>query len=72
MPLPMFISGGLFQFEGFTVSTFHFGWVHFMGANGDSFQRAVVFCTAMVSALLNGTSNSFVCIAIHKKSLLEF
>ena len=39
-----------------------------MGADQDSFQRTVVAVGAVICALLNGTLNALVCMAVHSGS----
>ena len=52
------------QFKGFAVGALVHGGVSFMGANGNAVERTVVFVLAMVSALLNGAFDAFICAAI--------
>lgn len=55
----------LLLLEGQAISTLLGTRVCFMGTNGDMIQGTIVLCFAMVSALLNSTSDAFIGIAIH-------
>lgn len=56
--------------EGLAVRTPVFRGIEFVGTHKDPIQRAVVFAVAMVCALLHGTFNTLIGMAIHTVSLL--
>lgn len=57
-----------FQLEGFAVGAVLHGGVHLMCPNGDAVQRAVILPAAVMGALLYGTFDTcvFVAVTIHK------
>ena len=58
--------------EGLTVGALVHGGICLMGTYQDPLQRAEISILAMVGALLNGTLNALVCMAIHGYILLLF
>ena len=56
--------------EGLAVSALVFSGIHFVGAHQDFIQRTVILMAAVVGALLNGTLDTLVGMAVHSKSLL--
>ena len=58
--------------EGFAVSTLVSSGIGLMGTNQDPLQAAEVCVLAVMGALLNGTLNALVCMAIHGVLLLLF
>ena len=58
--------------EGFAVGTLVHSRILLVGAYQNAVQRAVVFGIAVVSALLNGAFDAFVCLVIHVVVLLLF
>ena len=56
--------------EGLAVGALILGRIGLMGTHQNPVQRAVVLAVAVVSALLDGTLNTFVGIAVHDFILL--
>ena len=56
--------------EGHTVGTLIGSGIHLMGAHHDAVQGTIVLAFAVVCALMDGTLDRFVGMAVHKKSLL--
>ena len=55
----------LLHTEGLAVGALVLGGVCLVGAHQDPLQRTEIGILTMVSALLNGTLNALVCVAIH-------
>ena len=60
----------LFLPEGLAVGALIHGGVGLMGAHQNLVQRAIVFAVAVISAGLDGTFNTLVCVAVHILFLL--
>ena len=56
--------------EGLTVGALILSGIRFMGADQNAIQRTVVLAVAMICALLNGTLDALVCMAVHVHFLL--
>ena len=52
--------------EGLTVGALILGRIHLVGTHHDLVQGAEVLALAMVSALLNSTFDTLVCMVVHK------
>jgi hypothetical protein len=63
---------GLSLSEGLAVGTLVHGRVLLVGTNQDAVQGAVVRIVAVVSARLNGTLDTLVCMLVHDLFLLCF
>ena len=58
--------------EGLTVGALVLSGVCLMGTHQNTVQRAVVLAVAMVCALLDGTLDTLICMAVHVRFLLLF
>ena len=56
--------------EGLAVGALILGGVYLVGTYQNAVQRTVVLAVAVVSALLNSTLNTLVCLAVHNSFLL--
>jgi len=54
--------------ERLAVSALVGGGIHLVGAHQDLVQRTVVLMAAVMGALLDGTFNALVCMAVHRKA----
>jgi len=54
--------------EGLAVGALVGGGVHFVGTHQNLVQRTVVLMTAVMGALLDGTFDALVSMAVHKKA----
>ena len=61
---------GLLLTEGLAVGALVHGGIGLVGAHQDADQRAVVLGVAVISAGLDGTLNTLVCVAVHIHFLL--
>ena len=62
----------LFLFEGQAIGALVHGGICLVGTNHNTFQGAVVCLVAVMCALLNGTFDALVSIAVHSPFLLLF
>ena len=69
--IPGTASGGLLLAEGHTVGALVYLRIVFVGTHQNPVQRTVVLVFAVVSALLNGTFNALVGMAVHSCFLLK-
>lgn len=60
----------LFPLKGHTVCAQICSGTAFVGADKDVIQRTVVFASAVVRAVMNGTFDALVCMAVHSISSL--